>query len=104
MTPCKGGRCSKTLLSALNVYCFATAASFATPSVAGQMKDILTTAFGMMLFGDSNTSGQALAGFGAGLVGGMAYSYFSYCDMNKDSAACKVTALVALAITFTCAS
>ena len=51
------------------------------------MKDILTTALGIMLFGDSDTSRQALAGIGAGLVGGMAYSYFSYCDMNQEPVA-----------------
>ena len=61
------------------------------------MKDILTTAFGMMLFGDFGTSRQTLAGIGAGLLGGMAYSYFSYCDMSRAPVASKVTAHVARA-------
>ena len=72
-------------------------ASSAMLPVAGQMKDILTTALGMMLFGDANTSGQALVGIGAGLLGGMAYSYFSYCDISREPHTKKVTALVALA-------
>ena len=46
------------------------------------MKDILTTALGMMIFDDAPASTQTLTGIGIGLCGGMAYSYFSYFDMN----------------------
>lgn len=55
------------------------------------MKDILTTALGMMLFNDVSAKGQTLAGIGVGLLGGMAYSYFAYCDMITESAAKQVT-------------
>ena len=49
------------------------------------MKDIFTTAIGMMLFDDVSISGQTLAGIGVGLLGGMAYSYFSICDIDTKS-------------------
>ena len=59
------------------------------------MKDILTTAFGMVLFNDATASEQTLAGIGTGLFGGMAYSYFSYCDMKKEAFAKEVITFLA---------
>ena len=90
------------MFSAQAVHYLVITASSAMGTVAGQLKDILTTAFGMMLFGDFDISGQTLAGIGAGLLGGMAYSYFSYCDMSRAPIASKVTAHVALSSVCKC--
>ena len=47
---------------------------------AGQMKDVLTTGFGLFLFGDVRFSAKNIIGVAAGLVGGMLYSAVSLLD------------------------
>ena len=51
---------------------------------AGQMKDIITTGLGMILFGDVQFSSNNLFGISVGLLGGMLYSFFGYMERQKQ--------------------
>lgn len=50
---------------------------------AGQMKDIVTTALGMFMFGDVQFELKNILGVGLGLAGGITYSYIVYTDRQK---------------------
>lgn len=51
---------------------------------AGQMKDIITTGLGMILFGDVQFSSKNLFGISVGLLGGMMYSFFGYMERQRQ--------------------
>lgn len=51
---------------------------------AGQMKDIVTTGLGMVLFGDVQFSSKNLFGISVGLLGGMLYSFFGYMERQTQ--------------------
>ena len=51
---------------------------------AGQMKDIITTGLGMVLFGDVQFSSKNLLGISLGLLGGMLYSFFGYIERQRQ--------------------
>ena len=51
---------------------------------AGQMKDIITTGLGMVLFGDVQFSAKNLMGISVGLLGGMLYSFFGYMERQRQ--------------------
>lgn len=51
---------------------------------AGQMKDMVTTGLGMVLFGDVQFSSQNLFGICIGLLGGMLYSFFGYIERQRQ--------------------
>ncbi|GAB4824177.1 hypothetical protein N2152v2_011223 [Parachlorella kessleri] len=52
-------------------------------NVTGQMKDILTTALGMVLFGDVRYSALNVGGITLGLLGSVAYSVVSYLESTR---------------------
>lgn len=54
------------------------------PVTAGQMKDIITTGLGMILFGDVQFSSKNLLGITLGLLGGMLYSFFGYMERQRQ--------------------
>lgn len=51
---------------------------------AGQMKDIITTGLGMVLFGDVQFSSKNLLGISLGLLGGMLYSLCGYMERQRQ--------------------
>lgn len=62
-------------------------ARYNAPSIdlnAGQMKDIITTGLGMILFGDVQFNAKNLLGIGLGLLGGILYSLFGYMARQRQ--------------------
>lgn len=72
--------CSQAFLLNLCIFRCTIINSPLATNVTGQMKDILTTALGMVLFADVQYSALNVAGIALGLVGSITYSAVSYAE------------------------
>lgn len=72
--------CSQAFLLNLCIFRCTLINSPLATNVTGQMKDILTTALGMLLFGDVKYSTLNVGGIAVGLVGSITYSAVSYAE------------------------
>lgn len=75
---------SQAFLLNLCIFRCTTINSPLATTITGQMKDIITTGLGMILFGDVQFSSKNLLGISLGLLGGMLYSFFGYMERQKQ--------------------
>lgn len=50
---------------------------------AGQMKDLVTTGLGLIMFGDVQYNAKNILGVTMGMLGAMLYSFLSYWERNN---------------------
>ncbi len=55
-----------------------------TTNITGIIKEIITTALGLVLFGDYVWSAKNVSGVLIGLLGGISYSVVGYRDRNRQ--------------------
>ncbi|KAL3162906.1 hypothetical protein ABBQ32_009349 [Trebouxia sp. C0010 RCD-2024] len=75
---------SQAFLLNLCIFRCTTINSPLATTITGQMKDIVTTGLGMILFGDVQFSSKNLFGISVGLLGGMLYSFFGYMERQRQ--------------------
>ena len=78
---------SQAFLLNLCIFWCTTVNSPLATTVTGQVKDIATTALGLVLFGDVLVSGRNLAALGVGLMGGVCYAAVGYAESTRAAAA-----------------
>lgn len=76
--------CSQAFLLNLCIFRCTLINSPLATNVTGQMKDILTTALGMVIFGDVHYSALNIGGIVLGLLGSIAYSAVSYLESGTS--------------------
>ncbi|DBA85028.1 TPA: hypothetical protein ACH3X2_005762 [Trebouxia sp. C0005] len=79
-----GVSASQAFLLNLCIFRCTTINSPLATTITGQMKDIITTGLGMILFGDVQFSSKNLLGITLGLLGGMLYSFFGYMERQRQ--------------------
>ena len=50
---------------------------------AGQMKDLVTTGLGLVMFSDVSYNAKNILGVSIGMLGAMVYSFLSYWERNN---------------------
>ncbi|DBA94567.1 TPA: hypothetical protein ACH3X1_002152 [Trebouxia sp. C0004] len=79
-----GVSASQAFLLNLCIFRCTTINSPLATTITGQMKDIITTGLGMILFGDVQFSSKNLLGITLGLLGGILYSFFGYMERQRQ--------------------
>lgn len=75
--------CSQAFLLNMCIFRCTIVNSALATNVTGQVKDILTTALGVLLFADVQLAPPNMAGLGLGLAGSIAYSIIGFREMRR---------------------